>query len=178
MISFFLDRIFRIFFILLILLILSENFQAFFCFGVDLSAGQAIQIVGQTFSALAHPAGPSSGVAQHKGMVQNIVGDHSACADKAVFPYGGATDDGAVGAEGDAVFNQGGTYLIHLPNFGPGIVDIGKHHGRAAKNTVFQGDAFVNGDIVLDLTPFADGHIRTDHHVLADIAFFTNVRIG
>ena len=73
---------------------------------------------------------------------------------------------------GRAVFHPGRADLVHLPDFGPWVVDVGKDHGRSAENTVFQGNAFVNGDIVLNFTPFADGDIRADDHVLPDIAVF------
>ena len=112
-------------------------------------------------------------------MVRNIVGDHGAGAHKAVFPDGGSTYDGTVGPQGRAVFHEGvGADLVHLADFGPWVIDVGKDHGRSAENTVFQGNAFVNGDIVLNFTPFPNGDIGADYHVLPDIAVFAQGCVG
>ena len=40
-------------------------------------------------------------------MVRDVAGNHGACSDKAVFPYGGSAHDGAVGAESGAMLDQG-----------------------------------------------------------------------
>ena len=74
--------------------------------------------------------------------------------------------------------DQGGSHLIHFPDLGPRIINIGENHGRPAEDAVLECHAFVNGYIVLDLTLLSNGHIRPDDHVLADIAVFTNGRVG
>ena len=76
------------------------------------------------------------------------------------------------------VFNEGGSHLVHLADFRPGVVDVGEDHGRAAEDAVFQGHSFVDGDVVLDFAVFADGDIRADHHVLADVAVFADSGIA
>ena len=43
-----------------------------------------------------------------------------------------------------AVLDQGGAHLVHFADFSPGVVDVGEHHGGAAKDTVFQRYAFIN----------------------------------
>jgi hypothetical protein len=54
-------------------------------------------------------------------------------------------NDGAVGPHGGAFLHEGWANLIHLANFRPGIVDIGKNHGRPSEDAIFQGAFFIRG---------------------------------
>lgn len=93
-------------------------------------------------------------------------------ADEGILANSVATDDCAVGAECCALFDEGGTHLVHLANFRPGVVDIGKDHRRAAEDTVFQSDAFIDGYVVLDFAFVADDGVGADDNVLAYVAVF------
>ena len=77
-----------------------------------------------------------------------------------------------LGSEGGPVFHQRGPYLVHLADFGPGIVYVGKIHGGSAEDAVFQRYPFKYGDVVLNLAPLTDNSIRSNYHVLADVAVF------
>ena len=132
----------------------------------------------QFFTAFAHPANLFRRIAHHKGMVVDIFCHHSSGADEGVTANCVAADDRAVGPQGGAFFDKGGTDLVHLGDFRPGVVDIGKNHRWAAENAVFQGDAFVNAHVVLDLALVTDGDIGTDDDVLTDVAVFTDLGAG
>ena len=111
-------------------------------------------------------------------MIGNIFGDHRPGADEGITPEGMAADDCAVCSQGGAFFDEGGTNLIHLGNLRPGIVDVGKNHGRSAEYTVFQSDTFVNADVVLNLAIVSDNHPVGNKYVLSDIAIFPDQRAG
>ena len=155
-------------------MILSNFFQAVFIFFVVIAAGQTVQVFGQAFAAPAHISDGAGGVAEHEGVVGCVAGDDGAGADEGVAADGGAADDGAVGAKRCALFNERGSHLVHFADFRPGVVDVGKNHGRTAEDAVFQGDPFVDGDVVLNFASLADVYIRADDHVLPDVAVFTD----
>ena len=95
-------------------------------------------------------------------------------ADEGVLADSVAADDRAVGAERCSLFDEGGAHLIHFADFCTGIVDVGKDHGWAAEDAVFQCDAFIDGDVVLDFAFVADDGVGTDDDVLADVAVFAD----
>ncbi len=111
-------------------------------------------------------------------MVGDIFRHDGAGADEGVTADGVATDDGAVGAERCTSFDKGGADLVHLADFRPWIIDVGKDHGRTAEDAVFQSDAFIDGDVVLDFAFIADGRVGADDDVLADIAVFADFGAG
>ena len=76
-------------------------------------------------------------------------------------------DDGAVGPQGGAFLDEAWADLVHLGDFRPWVDDVGEDHGGAAEDAVFQGNAFIDADIVLDLAFVADGDIRADNAILA-----------
>ena len=111
-------------------------------------------------------------------MVGDVFCDDCAGADEGISADGVATDDGAVGAECCAFFYERGAHLIHFADFRPWVVDVGKDHRRAAENAVFQGDAFVNADVVLDFAFVADDGVGADDNVLADVAVLADFGAG
>ncbi len=117
-------------------------------------------------------------IAGYQGVIGDILRHDSARTNEGIASNGMAADDGAVGPQGGTFFNDGETYLVHLADLGPWVVDVGEHHGRTTEDAVFQGDALVNGDVVLDLAFVADGNVRTDDHVLTDVAVIANLRAG
>ena len=132
----------------------------------------------QFLATFAHPADLTGGVADHQSVVGDVFGHDSAGADEGVAADGVAADDGAVGAECCAFFDEGWTHLVHLADFRTRVEDVGKDHRGAAENAVFQCDAFINGDVVLNFAFVADGCVGTDDDVLAYIAAFANVGAG
>ena len=85
-----------------------------------------------------------------------------------------ATDDSAVGAECCAALDEGRAHLIHLADFCARVVYVGEYHRRAAEDTVFEGDAFIDGDVVLYFAFIADDCIGANNNVLADVTFFAD----
>ena len=76
------------------------------------------------------------------------------------------------------LFHKCRPYLIHLGYFRAGVVDVGEDHGGTAEDAVFQGYAFIDTDVVLDLATVADGDIGTDDDILADVAVFADFGAG
>jgi len=89
-------------------------------------------------------------------MIRNVSSDHGPSPHKGIAADGHAADDGAVGPQGSAFLDEGRAHLVHLGDFCPWIVDISKDHRWAAEDTVFEGDAFIETDIVLDFAFVAD----------------------
>ena len=85
-----------------------------------------------------------------------------------------SADDSAIGAEGGALFNEGRLRFVHSSDMRPGVDDICENHAGATEDVVFQSDSFINGYVVLNLASIPDGHIRSDHHILPDVAGFAN----
>lgn len=108
-------------------------------------------------------------------MIGNILRDDRPSSNKRVFTDGMAADNRAVGPQRGALPDERGPDLVHLPDFCPGVVDIGEDHRGAAEDAVFEGNALVDTYIVLDLASVADGDIRTDHAVLPDIAVLADL---
>ncbi len=77
-----------------------------------------------------------------------------------------------------APFYERGTDLVHFADFRSGVVDVGEDHRGAAENAVFEGDTFVDTDIVLDFAFVADDCVGTDDDVLADVAVLADVGTG
>jgi len=142
------------------------------------AAGKTFQIVCKPFAAFTYPADRLGRVACHERVIRHVAGDHGAGAHKRVPADGDPADDGAVGAKGGAVFDKGGAHLVHLRGFSARVVYVGKHHGRAAEHVILKGYALVDGDVILDLAPFADDHVRADHDVLADAAVRPDAAAG
>ncbi len=125
-------------------------------------ANRECSVVIQFLPTLAHPTDLSSGVADHQGMVGDTFRHDDAGADEGVLADGVTADDGTVGAQGGTLLDKRGVNLIHRADFRPGIVNVGKDHGRAAEYAVFEGDAFRDGDIVLDFAFVADDCVRSN----------------
>lgn len=137
-----------------------------------------MKVIVQLFPAFAHPPALAGRVAGHEGVVGNVFGDHSACADEGVTPDGVAADDCAVGAKGCSFFYQCWSHLIHFADFRSWVDDVGKNHRWAAEDTIFEDDTFINADVVLDFAFVAYFGIGADDDVLADVAVFTDLGTG
>ena len=58
------------------------------------------------------------------------------------------------------------------------IDDVGENHGRAAEDIVFEFDAGVERNVVLNLDIFSDSNAGRDVDVLAEIAVGADVAVG
>jgi len=147
-------------------------------FPEPLSTGRTNEVIRQFFSAFAHPAGLPGRVADHQGVIGYVFCDNRPGGDEGVTADCSAADDGAVGPEGGAFFDEGGAHLVHLADFGAGVEDVREDHRRAAKDAVFEGDAFIDGDIILYFALVAYGYIGADDDILADRAVFADSGAG
>ena len=111
-------------------------------------------------------------------MFRNILCDHGAGADEGTAADDVATDDGAVGPQGGAFLHVGGADLVHLSDFSTRVEDVGENHRGAAEDAIFQGDAFIDADVVLELALVAYDGIGADDDVLADVAILADLGAG
>jgi len=111
-------------------------------------------------------------------MVGYVFGHDRTRTDEGVTANGMATNDGAIGAEGCALFDKGGADLVHFAYFSPRVVYVGEYHRRAAEDAVFQGYAFIDADIVLNFAFVADDCVGADDDVLSDVAVLADFGTG
>ena len=111
-------------------------------------------------------------------MIGDVFRHNGAGADEGVAADCVATDDGAVGAERRAFLDEGGAHLIHLSDFGAGVVDVGEDHRGAAEDAIFQCYAFIDADVVLNFAFVAYDCVGADDNVLADVAVFADFGAG
>ena len=126
----------------------------------------AVQRQIQLFTVFTHPADLSGRDAHHQGIGGDIPVNHGTGADEGVFADGGATHDGAIGAEGGAFFHPRVAIFAFALDQRAGVVDIGEHHAGAAEHAFFQGDVVVHADVVLDFAVIADDHFIADKDIL------------
>src|SRR6185312_9485199 len=77
---------------------------------------------------------------------------------------------GAVGADRGAAAHARGLVFVFARNMAARIGDVGEDHRRAAKHIVFEDDAGIHRNIVLNLDVVADLHVGRYDDVLSDIA--------
>src|SRR5690606_4096027 len=112
------------------------------------------------------------GHAGHHGVRRHVFGDDGAGGHVGAFVEGDAADDGGVGADAGAAFDEGGGVVV------AGVAGVlaargqdgGEDHAWSAEVVVFEGDGFVDADVVLDLDVVADDHVIGDVDVLAEAA--------
>ena len=128
----------------------------------------------ESASTGADPAHLFCRISHHQGVIGHIACHHRTGPDKGISADPVSAYNGAIGAQGGALLNQGRPDLFHAPDVGPGIDDIGEDHAGSAEDVIFQGDAFIDGNVILNLASLSDGDVRTDHHVLSDVAVFSD----
>jgi hypothetical protein len=136
------------------------------------------KIIRQSFSAFANPADLTGRISDDKGVVGHIPRHHRSGADKRISAECCSANDGGIGTDGRPPLHQRGPNLIHLADCRTGIVDVGEHYRRAAKDIVLQGHPFVDGDIVLDLAPLTNHNVGPDDNVLSDVTVGSDHGVG
>ena len=111
----------------------------------------ACEIYGNFSTAFAYPTDLFGRISRHEGVIGNVFRNDRSCADKRILANGVAAGDGAVCSQGSAFLDESRADLVHLGDFRAGIVDVREDHRCAAENTIFQGNPFKHGDVVLDL---------------------------
>ena len=54
------------------------------------------------------------------------------------------------------------------------IDNIGENHGRSEENIILTNNPGINGNIILNLYMVAQFHPGRNHHILTQVAVFTN----
>ena len=135
-------------------------------------------LIIEFFTTNAHPPDLPGGVAGHQGVVGGVLRHYGTGADEGVAADGMAADDCAVGPQSGALFHEGWADLVHLGDLCPWVVDVRKHHGWAAEDTVFEGDTLIDGDVVLNFAFVADDGVWAYYDVLADVAVLADFGAG
>src|SRR5262245_34541194 len=109
----------------------------------------------ESYTALAHPPRDTAWIADYEGVIRNIFSNYRPGTDKGETPYRIATDHGRVRANTGPTLDE--RLFIFIPPYDGAarIYHIGEYHGRSAKYVVFQNNAGIKRDIILDL------HIRS-----------------
>lgn len=118
----------------------------------------------------AHPAHDPARVSHHQREVRNVLQNHRSGPDEGVLANGHPAKDRAVRPERGPPTHQGLPELLHPANLAPGVVHVREHDGGAAEDVVFEGDAFIDGHVVLDLDRVADGDVPCYEDILPDPA--------
>ena len=58
--------------------------------------------------------------------------------------------------------------------FASWVKDVCEHHRGSAKDIIFEGYAFIHGDVVLNFHIISDSHIISDVYILSEYAEFTD----
>ena len=107
-------------------------------------------------------------------MVKYVMGNRRTRADHSEASYRRPTDDRGVGADGRPFSYKGRKEFILALNEGARRQNIGKNAGWAAEYVVFQCDAAVERDIILNFATIADQDVGPRHNVLANDTAISN----
>jgi hypothetical protein len=124
--------------------------------------------------ANAHPPGDPAGISHHERKIRDILRHNRAGPDEGILSDGNTAQDRAVRTESRAFAHQRAAEFAHSLDFASRIEHIGENHGGAAKYVVFQGDPFINRDVILNLNAIANSDIRSDDNILADTAMLAD----
>src|SRR4051812_30319010 len=146
-------------------LFLREN-KALVNNAVTLTGAWTGECVTQSLAAAANPADPAGRIADHQGMGWHISGDHRARADHGVKPDCMAAHDRSIGPNAGATPHESGGKFIAPAYIRARQQHVCEHHAGSAEYVVFDGHAFEERDIVLNLAAISDANLGADHHVL------------
>src|SRR4051812_10987348 len=124
-------------------------------------------LVGQTLSALAHPADSARRNADHQRVRGYVFRNDASRAHERILVESDAADDRRVGADRRSFAHERPLVFVLARDVAPRIHHVGEDHGRPAEHIVLQHHALVHRDVVLDLDVVADRHAVHHHHVLA-----------
>ena len=111
-------------------------------------------------------------------MGRHVVGDDGSGTYHGVLAHVPATDDGAVGSQRCAAPDARLAKLALALDKSARIDDVGEYHRGATEHVVLQGDALVDGDVVLYFAAVANLHVAIYVYVLPDIAARSDARAG
>ncbi len=89
-----------------------------------------------------------------------------------------AAENGGVGSQTCALAHESLAILVLTCDMTARVDDISKYYGGATENIIFQFNARINGNIILDLHVVSQTTLRGDNHVLPDVAVPANCAPG
>src|SRR5450755_4248970 len=117
----------------------------------------------------AHPADLARGDTQQKRVVGVTAADDGARANECVAAEVGAADDGRVGSERRPAPHQRGDERTFPRQLGSRIFDVREYARGAAEDVVFQLDAVVQRNVILNFDAVADLRARGNEYVLSEV---------
>lgn len=130
--------------------------------------GLGVSAYGQweSFAMATHPTDVTGGDACHQRKCSNVADYHSAGAYECVLADSYATYDRAVGAKTCSSPDDGVSILSLTYHRRTGVVDIREHRAWPAKNVVFERNALVDRDIVLNFDVVSDDYSISNENIL------------
>lgn len=131
----------------------------------------------QALATVTHPTDAFGGHADHERAIKDIPSDHRARADESIASDCGTADDRGVGTYAGPALDQGWPVLILASHRRTRIDNVCEHAARATENVVFESDAVVDANVILNAHTAANDDIG-DVATLADDAITTNDSAG
>jgi hypothetical protein len=79
-----------------------------------------------------------------------------------------------IGADRSALLNKRFCILILTDDGAARVSDVGKNHGRAKDHIIFTNNPGINRNVILNFNVVSQYDTGRNHHILADIASFSN----
>ena len=117
-----------------------------------------------------HPTNESGGMANDERIITDVFGSHRAGSHECVSSSGDSTYDSRVSADGRAFLDDGLLIECMAGDLGTRIGHICQDTRGPQKHIVFDNDARVHRDVVLDFHVSADDGSGVDIHILSDYA--------
>src|SRR6185503_9614610 len=147
-------------------------------FAGGLAASAVVAADLEADAAITHPALHARRVAVDDRVVRDVARDDAAGSDHAVAPERHTADDRGVRADRRTAFHQRPAVLVLALDEAAWVDHVREHHRGPAEHVVFEDDAGVVRDVVLDLDVVADHALRRDHDILADVAARADLRVA
>ena len=154
--------------------------KAVFALMVFFSAFGAYQKIVQRRSALTNPAMLPRRVPHHHRMVRHIFGYNAARRNKSIFPNPMPADNGRIRPNARSFPYRGVGIVLRatLRIFASWPLDVGKHHGRAAKDIVSQLYALIQRNIILDFAVVTYSDMVSHKYILPNGTAGADYRLG
>ena len=136
----------------------------------------ALRRDSQPLAESADPADLPRRNTHHEREGAHISIDHGARAYKSVFADGYAAYNRTIRAQRGASPNYRVPIFVFATDGRARIVDIGKHHARAAKDIVFQNYIVVHGNVVLNFDVGSNPNAISNVYILPKRAPFADYR--
>src|SRR5690348_11865316 len=131
-------------------------------FAVTLLGAWANEVGPQSVAAFTDPADLFGRVADHEREIRHVLGHHGAGANHGELADLVPANDDRVGADRGAPTDMRREEFILALYVSARGQHVGEDHAGAAEHIIFQRDAGIDGDVVLDLAAVSDRNIGSD----------------